>query len=131
MQAPERVVHRYFCTFTAIAADDWDAVVRYVENKPEPAKHTAANKNDDEFRSLPGTVQSAIVDQLVRAHRLNPPAPGTVPLIRMVAGGLRDVGNGRTARDVLIHSRIKIGDEMRAYDTRFRVFSAQRVELIA
>ena len=30
MQAPQQVVHRYFCTFTAIAADDWDAVVRYV-----------------------------------------------------------------------------------------------------
>jgi hypothetical protein len=131
MQAPERIVHRYFCTFVAIAADDWDAVVRYVENKPEPPKVAAVKRSDDEFRSLPGTVQNAIVEQLVRAKRLNAPAPGTVPLIRMVAGGVRDVGNGRTAQDVLIHSRMKIGDEMRAYDTRFRVFSAQRVELIA
>jgi hypothetical protein len=88
-------------------------------------------KSDGEFRALPGVVQSAIVDQLVRARRLNAPAPGTVPLIRMVAGSFRDVGQGRTAQDVLIHSRIKIGDEMRAFDTRFRVFSAQRVELIA
>ena len=131
MQAPERIVHRYFCTFTAIAADDWDAVVRYVENKPEPPKHAVVKKTDDEFRALPGVVQSAIVDQLVRARRLNAPAPGTVPLIRMVAGSFRDVGHGRTAQDVLIHSRIKVGDEMRAFDTRFRVFSAQRVELIA
>jgi hypothetical protein len=131
MQAPERVVHRYFCTFTAIAADDWDAVVRYVENKPEPQKIVIPKKSDDEFRSLPQAVQTAIVGELVRIKRLQPPAPGTVPLIRMVAGTVRDLGNGRTAQDVLIHSRMKIADQMHAFDTRFRVLSAQRVELIA
>jgi hypothetical protein len=131
MQAPERIVHRYFCTFTAIAADDWDAVVRYVENKPEPQKIVIPKKSDDEFRALPVAIQSAIVDQLVRAKRLDAPAPGTVPLIRMIAGGVRDLDHGRTSQDVLIHSRVKTGDEMRAYDTRFRVLSAQRVELIA
>ncbi|MDB5071846.1 MAG: hypothetical protein JWM87_2957 [Candidatus Eremiobacteraeota bacterium] len=132
MQAPERVVHRYFCTFTAIAADDWDAVVRYVENKPEPKKADFAPKTDDEFRSLPATIQNAVVDQLVRAGRLNAPAPGTVPLIRMIAGRVHELGQGRTAQDVLIHSRVKMDDGgTRAYDTRFRVFSSQRIELIA
>jgi hypothetical protein len=131
MQAPERVVHRYFCSFTAIAADDWDAVVRYVENKPEPKVVAPVKKSDDEFRSLPAFVQTAIVEQLVRAGRLSPPAQGTVPLIRMVAGPVRDLGGGRTSQDVLIHSRVKFQDEMRAFDTRFRVLSAQRVELIA
>ncbi|MDB5070058.1 MAG: hypothetical protein JWM87_1169 [Candidatus Eremiobacteraeota bacterium] len=62
MQAPERVVHRYFCTFTATAADDWDAVVRYVENKPEPKKADFVPKSDDEFRSLPTAIHGAIVD---------------------------------------------------------------------
>ena len=131
MQAPDRVVHRYFCGFTAIAADDWDAVVRYVENKPEPQKVQLPTKADDEFRSLPGAIQSAIVEQLVRAKRLERPSPGTVPLIRMVAGGVRDHGHGQTTQDVLIHSRVKVGDEMCAYDTRFRVFASQRIELIA
>ncbi|HEV3088609.1 MAG TPA: hypothetical protein VGX96_15460 [Candidatus Elarobacter sp.] len=131
MQAPERVVHRYFCSFTAIAADDWDAVVRYVENKPEPQHHEFKKKSDDEFRALPIVVQNAIVEALVRAKRLNQPAPGTVPLIRMIAGGVRDLGGGRTAQDVLIHSRVKIEDAMLSYDTRFRVLSSQRVELIA
>ena len=132
MQAPERVVHRYFCTFTAIAADDWDAVVRYVENKPEPAKTEFVKKTDDEFRSLPVAIQTAIVDQLVRVRRLNTPAPGTVPLIRMIAGRVHELGGGRTAQDVLIHSRVKLDDGgMRTYDTRFRVFSSQRIELIA
>lgn len=132
MQAPDRIVHRYFCTFTAIAADDWDAVVRYVENKPEPKKSDAAPpRADDEFRSLPAAIQSAIVGQLVRVKRLSPPAPGTVPLIRMIAGRVHELGQGRTAQDVLIHSRIKVEDGMQAYDTRFRVYSNQRIELIA
>jgi len=131
MQAPERVVHRYFCSFTAIAADDWDAVVRYVENKPEPKHVEFQKKTDDEFRALPSVVQNAIVEALVRAKRLNQPAPGTVPLIRMVAGSVRDLGQGRTSQDVLIHSRVKIEDAMLSYDTRFRVLSSQRVELIA
>ncbi len=132
MQAPERVVHRYFCSFTAIAADDWDAVVRYVENKPEPkVPGHAPKRSDDEFRALPIVVQNAIVEHLVRARRLNAPAPGTVPLIRMLAGSVRDVGQGRTSQDVLIHSRVTVDDGIRAYDTRFRVLSSQRVELIA
>jgi hypothetical protein len=131
MQAPERVVHRYFCGFTAIAADDWDAVVRYVENKTEPQKIELPQKADDEFRSLPSAIQSAIVEQLVRAKRLEKPAPGTVPLIRMVAGSVRDHGHGQTTQDVLIHSRVSVGDQMCAYDTRFRVFASQRIELIA
>jgi hypothetical protein len=131
MQAPERVVHRYFCSFVAIAADDWDAVVRYVENKPEPQKVALPQKADDEFRSLPIAIQTAIVEQLVRAKRLEKPAAGTMPLIRMVAGGVRDHGHGQTTQDVLIHSRVKVGDQMCAYDTRFRVFASQRIELIA
>jgi hypothetical protein len=132
MQAPERVVHRYFCSFTAISADDWDAVVRYVENKPEPKKVEFTPKNDDEFRSLPVAIQGAIVEQLVRVRRLNAPAAGTVPLIRMIAGRVHELGQGRTAQDVLIHSRVKMDDGgTRSYDTRFRVFSSQRIELIA
>jgi hypothetical protein len=67
----------------------------------------------------------------VRAKRLDPPAPGTVPLIRMIAGTARDLGQGRTAQDVLIHSRMRINDQTRDFDTRFRVFSSQRVERIA
>lgn len=130
MQSPERVVHRYFCSFVAIAADDWDAVVRYVENKPEPKKLEVAAKPDDEFRSLPVAIQNAIVEHLVRAKRLAPPTVGTVPLIRLSAGAVRDLGNGRSAQDVLIHSRVVVDQETRSFDTRFRVFSNLRIELI-
>ena len=130
MQATERIVHRYFCTFLAIAADDWDAVVRYVENKPEPQKLEIAAKPDNEFRSLPIAVQNGIVEHLVRTKRLAPPAPGAVPLIRLTAGAVRDLGNGRSTQDVLIHSRISINQQTRSFDTRFRVYSNLRIELI-
>ncbi len=130
MQAPERIVHRYFCVFTAIAADDWDAVVRYVENKPEPKPAEPPKAVvDDEFRALPGRVQDGIVACLVRAKRLAPPSPGDAPLIRLRAGSVRDLGGGRSVRDVLIHSRIVTRDDgLRSYDTRFRVYSDERIE---
>jgi hypothetical protein len=130
VQVTERIVHRYFCSFTAIAADDWDAVVRYIDNKPEPAAPGAARKVDDEFRALPIVVQNAIVDKLVRAGRLERPAHGTVPLIRMSAGSQHDAGQGRTAQDVLIHSKVARDDGMRSYDTRFRVYASGLIELI-
>src|SRR3981081_3359932 len=75
MQAPERVVHRYFCSFTAIAADDWDAVVRYVEDIPEPAAFRPPPLPDDDYRSLSTRVQASLVEHLVRLKRLAPPAP--------------------------------------------------------
>jgi hypothetical protein len=131
VQAAERIVHRYFCSFTAIAADDWDAVVRYIDNKPEPARPMAARKADDEFRALPIAVQNAIVERLVRGGRLERPAPGTVPLIRMTPGSPRDAGRGRTAQDVLIHSKVEHEGGMRSYDTRFRVYASGLIELIA
>ncbi len=133
MQAPERIVHRYFCVFTAIAADDWDAVVRYVENKPEPKPAEIPKPVvDDEFRALPGRVQDGIVACLVRNKRLAPPSPGNAPLIRLRAGSMRDLGGGRSARDVLIHSRIVSRDDgVRSHDTKFRVYSDERIELLA
>ncbi len=128
VQAPERIVHRYFCSFTAIAADDWDAVVRYIDNKPEPAAPAPTRKGDDEFRALPIAVQNAVVDQLVRAGRLERPAAGTVPLIRMIAGARRGVSPDRATQDVLIHSKVAREDGMRSFDTRFRVHANGRLE---
>jgi hypothetical protein len=130
MQAPERIVHRYYCSFSAIAADDWDAVARYVDNLPEPKPVEKRAVIDDDFRSLPVVVQHQLVRELVALKRLAAPAPGTAPLIRIKAGSVRDVAPGRTAFDVLVHSRIRVADETRTYDTRFRVYSDNRLELL-
>lgn len=132
MQAQKRTVHRYFCTFTAIAADDWDAVVRYVDDIPEPPPAPAATSSgpDDAFRSLPSDVQNEIVEQLVRLKRLAAPRPGCVPLIRVHALPPRTLSDGRIIREVRIHSRIVIDHHTRSYDTRFRVHSSGIVELL-
>ena len=128
IRAAKQLVHRYFCSFTSIAADDLDAVTRYVDHGPAtPADEQAV---DEDYRTLSTRVQSAIVSHLVRLHRLAPPAPGIAPLIRHRAEPLRELEDGRTARDVRIHSRIVDGDRPRSYDTRFRVFADETVELL-
>ena len=134
MQAPERVVHRYFCSFTAIAADDWDAVVRYVEDRPEPPKAAPPTGPmiDEDFRTLPSAVQHHIVAELVRLKRLAPPKHGHQPLIRLQAGAARELGDGRSCQDVVIHSRVHHhGEEARSFDTRFRVYANHRIEVVA
>jgi hypothetical protein len=84
----------------------------------------------ESFELLPSAVREKIVAHLVRTKRLAPPAPGVAPLIRLRAGPLRDVA-GRAVRDVTVHSRIRLGDEMRGYDTRFRVYSDTVVDSTA
>lgn len=122
----DRNVHRYFCTFLAIAADDWDAVVRYVENRPEPKTRVRENRVDDDFRSLPQRVQNAIVEHLVAMGRLAPAAPGTAPLIRLNSSSVRNLGANRSTQDVVIYSRISGGDDLQTYATQFRVFFPER-----
>ena len=131
LQAQKRTVHRYFCTFTAIAADDWDAVVRYVDDLPEPPPApVVAGAPDDAFRSLPSAVQSEVVERLVRLKRLAEPRPGCAPLIRVEALPPRTLSDGRVIRDVKIHSRITLDQHTRSFDTRFRIHSSGIVELL-
>jgi hypothetical protein len=132
VQSPQRVVHRYFCSFTGIAADDWDAVVRYVDDIPEPPLPfaTAAPVLDEAFREFPSAVQNEIVELLVAKKRLTAPRPGTAPLIRVRAYMPRQLGEGRSVRDVSVHSRIVVDHRTQSHDTRFRVFSNGTVELV-
>ena len=133
MQAPERIVHRYFCSFIAIAADDWDAVVRYVEDRPEPQAAVAPGPMvDEDFRTLPSAVQQQVVQHLVQMKRLAVPKPGHQPLIRLQAGALRDLGDGRSCQDVVIHSRVRghQGEDTKGFDTRFRVYANHRIEVV-
>jgi hypothetical protein len=131
VQSAKRVVHRYFCSFTGIAADDWDAVVRYVDDIPEPPPPAAAAPVVDEaFREFPSAVQNEIVELLVGKKRLSAPRPGAAPLIRVRAYLPRDLGEGRSVRDVSVHSRIVIDHRTHAYDTRFRVYANGTVELV-
>jgi hypothetical protein len=80
--------------------------------------------------AVPLAAQRRIVDYLARMKRLDPPAPGKAPLIRLVAARIVSARD-RTARDLVIHSRVKARGATRCYDTRFRVFNGGRIERVA
>jgi hypothetical protein len=111
--------------FTGVAADDWDAIVRFVNGAPEPQNvakqelRAKAGSDDDAYRMLPLAVQQELVRQLVRARRLSPPTEGQHPLLRLRYTGNRARNDGSTQHRVVVHSRIRIGDETLAYDTAF------------
>ncbi len=124
-----RVVHRYFCAFTAIADEDRAAVVRYVENAPDPV--VAQDTVIDEPGVLSLRVRAEIADRLVRLKRLAAPAPGMAPLIRLEPEPMRELDDGRNARDVLVHSRVRGGSTIRSFMTRFRVYDDDHVDVLS
>jgi hypothetical protein len=110
------------CTFEGIAADDYDAIVRFIRDMPEPESKAqneiaaAAASGDDAYRLLPLTVQARIVELLQQAGRLAPESDSKNPLLRMKYLGSKS-GKHRFA----IHSRVTIADEIRQYDSIFVV----------
>jgi hypothetical protein len=128
VRAAQRILHRYLCSFTAIAEADRDAVVRYVENRPEPALDESALEDSG---SLSARVRGDIADRLVQLKRLAPPAPGMAPLIRLDAQTVRELEDGRRARDVVVHSRLRSADGVRSFQTKFRVYADDRIEVLS
>jgi hypothetical protein len=128
IRAAARTVHRYLCSFTTIAADDWDAVGRYVENTPEP--ELIENALSPEARSLPVHMVTKIVEQLVRLKRLNPPTGVTAPLIRLDMGPVFELPDGRRVRDITVMSRLRASSAIRSYHTRFRIFADDRLDVL-
>lgn len=126
--------HRFATKFAGIAADDWDAVVRFCSDMPEPTNVAAEeiknvkSKEDDAFRLLPLAVQQQVVNTLVQGHRLAQPAPGTAPLLRMTYSGVIKRGDQEIHR-CHVHSRIDVEGEIRQYDTTFLIDSAGRVQV--
>ena len=118
--------HRYMCEFTGIAADDWDAIVRYVNDEPETDRRKGPNqepsaKVDDAYRLLPLALQQRITQMLISQGKLEAPKPGATPLLKLFYGGLVKRPGAKTAHRFNVHSRIKRNDEMVAYDTRFLI----------
>lgn len=119
--------NRYMGEFVGIAADNWDRIVRYVNNQEEPVdrrkmqNQEMANQTDDAYRLLPLAIQQKIVEMLVRNHRLDEPQPGKTPLLKLFYGGLVKRAGKPPAHRINVHSRVTINDELTAYDTRFLV----------
>jgi hypothetical protein len=97
------------CTFSGIAADDYDALVRFCKDMGEVGNKAAAelaamDRNDDAYRMLPMRVQQHVLDALIRLGRLDMPQPNQQPLLRMSSLGTQ-AGKHRLA----VHSRISGG----------------------
>jgi hypothetical protein len=118
--------HRFATKFAGIAADDWDAVVRFCGDEVEPENKAHGQikeirgRDDDAFRLLPLSIQRQIVEALVKQNQLAEPAPGQAPLLKMTYGG-RVKRKGREMHRCHVHSRIEVLGEIRQYDTPFYI----------
>ncbi|MDQ6929564.1 MAG: PilZ domain-containing protein [Candidatus Eremiobacteraeota bacterium] len=126
---------RYQCEFTGIAADDWDLIVRYVNEVPEPDRRKIGNQEvtetvDDAYRLLPMAIQNKIMAMLIAQKKLEAPKPGVSPLLKLFYGGASKKGDGTVAHRFNVHSRIKVNDETMAYDTRFLVDESGAVAIL-
>jgi hypothetical protein len=117
--------------FAGIAADDWDAIVRFCKNVPEPANKAAAelsalaSADDDAYRLLPLRIQQRIVAALVAAGRLAPGSDARNPLLRISYTGNPRPGTHRFA----VHSRRAHDGDVLQFDSSVTVDDAGHVHL--
>jgi len=117
--------------FQGIAADDWDAIVRFSRAQPAPENRAAgelaalAATDDDAYRLLPLKVQQRVVEVLSRAGRLAPWDQAKSPLLRMTY-----LGQARTgAHRLSVHSRLRAQGEVLFFDSVLTVDDAGNVVL--
>ena len=96
----------YGCSFSGVAADDYDAIVRVLKDMGEltnkaQTELAAIDRSDDAYRLLPMKVQQRVLEALVRLGRLDMPQSNQQPLLRMTSLGTQ-AGKKRLA----VHSRI-------------------------
>ena len=126
---------RYMGEFQGVAADHWDAIVRYVNDEPEVDRRKMQNaepseRMDDAYRLLPLALQQKIVDMLVSSGKLDQPKPGQTPLLKLFYGGLVKRPGQKPSHRFNVHSRVKKMDEMVAYDTRFLIGEDGNITLL-
>jgi hypothetical protein len=119
--------NRYMVEFQGVSADNWDLIVRYVNDVPEPAdrrkmqNQEMAEQTDDAYRLLPMAIQNKIIRMLVRSGKLEEPKPGQTPLLKLFYGGLVKQAGKAPGHRFNVHSRIVKDGEVFAYDSRFVV----------
>jgi hypothetical protein len=117
--------------FEGIAADDWDAVVRFCKDRPDPGNKAAeelaasAKAPDDAFRLLPLAVQQRVVRALIAAGRLAPESDAKNPLLRMKQLGTTRTGIHRLS----VRSRWNVDGEMSDFDSILTVDPSGNVAL--
>jgi hypothetical protein len=120
-------VWRYGVQYTGIAADNWDALVRFctneavnVENKAQKELELVRLQADDVARLIPQRLQQRLLAMLVDARRLAPLEPEKIPLVQFFYGGVVKRA-GKQMHRLSIHSRVldETSGETHSYDTRF------------
>lgn len=121
-----QIVYRCGLKLSGIAADDWDALVRYCRGGAINAGNLAQEElrlvrlaPDDVARLIPQRLQSRLLSMLVERKRLAPLDRKT-PLVQYSYGG-RIERDGLWLHRLLIHSRVFDDERVasRSYDTRF------------
>ena len=117
--------------FAGIAADDWDAILRFCKNVGDPANKAVAeltalaSADDDAYRLLPLRIQQRIVAALVAAGRLAPGSDAKNPLLRISYAGDARAGVHRFA----VHSRRVNDGDVLQFDSSVTVDDAGSVKL--
>ena len=119
------------CVFEGIAADDWDAIVRFCKNLDDPGNKAAqelsalAGSDDDAYRLLPLRVQQRVVAMLIKAGRLAPGSDAKNPLLRMSYEGSTRASEHRLA----VHSRRLVDGDLQQFDSVLIVDDSGNVQL--
>jgi hypothetical protein len=118
------------CTFSGVAADDYDTLIRVLKDIPESENRAASelaakDKTDDAYRLLPLAVQQRILQTLAQHGRIEIPPPGQAPLLRMEDLGLTGGGGRRLG----VHSRVITRDGPQLFDSVIRLDPAGNVKV--
>ena len=125
----------YGLKFVAIAADDWDAVVRWiagedpdVKNKAQEELASVRMQDDDVARLMPKAFQKRLFEELIKRGRLAPLVEGSTPLVQFEYSGASP-WRGRNMHRLTIHSKIKTEKREERFSTRF-MFDEMGKEII-
>lgn len=122
-----RQVWRYGVQYTGIAADDWDALVRFCanesvtqDNKAQKELELVRMQADDVARLIPQRLQDRLLAILVQNRRLAPLEKDKIPLVQFFYGGTVK-RTTKTMHRLSIHSRVNdtVTGEQLEFDTRF------------
>jgi hypothetical protein len=125
VQHQGKKVWRYGMRFVGIAADDWDAIMRYTTDRPVAETNKAQEElsavrmtEDDTARLLPRELQTRLLQMLVERHRLAPLAERVTPLVQYFYSGIVR-HNDRLVHRLVIQSKVVGPERDELFETRF------------
>jgi hypothetical protein len=124
VQHQGRKVWRYGMRFVGIAADDWDAIIRYTTDRPVTDTNKAQEElsavrmtPDDAARLLPRELQTRLLQMLVERGRLAP-LTDRVPLVQYFYSGIVR-HDDRLVHRLVIQSKVVGPERDDLFETRF------------